>query len=98
MKIKHNGKTYRLNEVEAIKAGIMKELKPLKSREITITPDEAAVLSIILGQIGGSSDGARGKSDSVSNKIHEAFGSDIIERTDLDLTIHPVRRLIYFEK
>lgn len=83
MNITYNNKPYTLDIEKSIKLGVLKPVLP-PTKNIALTEDEAAVLYAIFSNIGGSHAGARGQTQSVSNKIYKEFG---YPTTSLNLTI-----------
>ena len=89
IEIQRDGKAYRFEFDEAIKAGVLKEVKTFV---LTINEDELAVLQAIGGRIGGPPTGARCVSDGIYKKLLDFGGA----KTDLDLEIDPETFAIYF--
>ena len=95
MKIKIENKEYNIDLKKAKSLGLVKEIKPpIIVRQITVDSDEAAVLNVILGHVGGSPYTARGKAESIHFKLNQAFPNF---KTDLDLSINSnLKGAIYF--
>lgn len=89
IEIQRDGKAYRFEFDEAIKAGVLREVKTFN---LAINEDELAVLQTIGGRIGGSPEGARGVFDGVNKKLRDLGPA----KTDLDLEIAHEARAIYF--
>lgn len=93
IEIQRDGKTYCFNFEEAIKQGLLKELRTFN---VTITEDQVAALLVIGGRIGGPPGGARGEVSKFLTKLIDLGEMN----TDLDLTIcytHQQPAAIYFK-
>jgi len=82
MKIKHNGKDYELDVEDAIRKGYLVDVTP---KTIELSQDEAAVLYMIMGRIGGNPKNARGCTNSVRAKIWEAFEGNLKSKYNLSM-------------
>jgi hypothetical protein len=91
VEILRDGKSYRFDIDQAIKAGVLKEVKTFN---LVLNEDELAVLQTIGGRIGGPPEGARGVFDGVYKKLL-GFGP---VKTDFHLEIMHESRAIYFVK